>query len=206
MPGIDGFAAAKAIKNSEGLNVKVLIIALTANILATEEISNSSMDDFLAKPFKITDLSEKITLHLPGKKTSRQKGEICDADCNGRQTAVLNSSTLKMLIDLGDPGCEHQFLNELIETFEEETPQIVKNLLDALDMNDAKNIEHYSHKLKGFSSNLGAQSLASVCEHVERNCDNLSSDERKISALQIQQQHQLSIEKLNADWKLLAAS
>ncbi len=62
MPEMNGFDATKKIRDpaSRVLNHKVHIIALTANAMKgdREKCLESGMDDFLAKPVKLQDLSD----------------------------------------------------------------------------------------------------------------------------------------------------
>jgi CheY-like chemotaxis protein len=63
MPGMDGFEATRRIRNGEGRTPRsVPIVALTANAFEgdREACRSAGMDDFMAKPFKATELVELI--------------------------------------------------------------------------------------------------------------------------------------------------
>jgi CheY-like chemotaxis protein len=63
MPGMDGFEATRRIRNGDGRTPRsVPIIALTANALEAdrEACQSAGMDDFVAKPFKATELVRLI--------------------------------------------------------------------------------------------------------------------------------------------------
>jgi CheY-like chemotaxis protein len=62
MPGMDGMAAARAIRANATLNRATPIVALSANVLPTHvrECLAAGMDDHAAKPIDPADLLEKI--------------------------------------------------------------------------------------------------------------------------------------------------
>ena len=73
MPGVDGYEATAAIKNSMG-NDYVPIIFLTA-LSSEESLSNaleSGGDDFISKPFNINILESKIHAHLRIRELTQQ--------------------------------------------------------------------------------------------------------------------------------------
>ncbi|MEZ4742562.1 MAG: ATP-binding protein [Bdellovibrionota bacterium] len=66
MPVVDGYEAAKVIRNLGGHYQKIPIIAVTANALKSERIKSDDamMDDHLAKPITIESLKETLEEHL----------------------------------------------------------------------------------------------------------------------------------------------
>ena len=64
MPIMDGIEASKIIRN---LDSNIPIIALTANVLAihVQQISDSGMNDYLAKPIEIEKLYKLLYEYLP---------------------------------------------------------------------------------------------------------------------------------------------
>jgi len=69
MPKVDGYAATRRIRESEGMNGKarVPIVALTANALSgdREKCLRAGMDDYLAKPYTANQLHGKLLSWLP---------------------------------------------------------------------------------------------------------------------------------------------
>ena len=66
---VDGYAATRRIRESEGMNGKarVPIVALTANALSgdREKCLRAGMDDYLAKPYTANQLHGKLLSWLP---------------------------------------------------------------------------------------------------------------------------------------------
>jgi len=62
MPGMDGYAAAAAIRAQEPAGTRTPIVAVTANALSgeRERCLAHGMDDYVAKPFKQEVLGEVL--------------------------------------------------------------------------------------------------------------------------------------------------
>ena len=80
MPEMDGINAAQLIRKTLAADHdknKVVIIAVTAGVFPAEreEIAATGMDDFIAKPFKISEVFNKIEQHM-GIKFKRLPREI----------------------------------------------------------------------------------------------------------------------------------
>ncbi len=77
MPKMDGFEATKIIRSNPELNA-IPILALTALAMKedVEKIESFEFDDFLLKPFHITDLIDKIKPLMANTATSHEPGTI----------------------------------------------------------------------------------------------------------------------------------
>jgi len=66
MPVMDGFEAARQIRNMGGHYSEAPIIALTANVMldAREKVFQVGMNDYVSKPFDPTELYQKIARHI----------------------------------------------------------------------------------------------------------------------------------------------
>ena len=67
MPNMDGIEATKILRESDGINSKTPIIALTANALQgmKEMFLNNGFDDFVAKPIDLNSLNVCLRYWLP---------------------------------------------------------------------------------------------------------------------------------------------
>ena len=82
MPVMDGYQATGHIRSSENSDQRLPIIALTANAMAgdAEKCYDAGMDDYLAKPFVIESLEEKLTKWLSQPSETPFLHDTADAD------------------------------------------------------------------------------------------------------------------------------
>jgi CheY-like chemotaxis protein len=74
MPDMNGYQAAAQIRQREGPDRRVLIIALTAEAIAgcREQCLNAGMDDFIAKPVQFDDFVAALNKWAPVAATAQQ--------------------------------------------------------------------------------------------------------------------------------------
>ncbi len=80
---------------------------------------------------------------------------------------VLDPDVIQGLRELDDPGAP-SLLAELVEIFLNDAPARLAALEAALTSGDAQQLERVAHALKGSCGNLGAKSLAGVCQQIEQ--------------------------------------
>ncbi len=180
MPVMCGLEATKKIRESQGKKSFVPIIALTANSYSQDQkdCKDAGMDYFLTKPLKFEELSKAIDFITQGQKETQKATKPSDTIGIKKKLIkipVLEEKTLFQLQSL-DSADDGGFLQELIDLFIQQAPDIVASIKTSLQNKDSKSLEHFAHKLKGFSRNLGVEKLATVCEFLEKDPDELLSD------------------------------
>ena len=101
MPEMDGYAATREIRCREGLNQRVPIVAMTAEVLVgcRQQCLAAGMDDHLPKPVKMELLFEALRKWIPAKRagTNREADLVRQKFCNtipgGIATAVSTTSS-----------------------------------------------------------------------------------------------------------------
>lgn len=78
---------------------------------------------------------------------------------------VIDSATLNELVEMvmGDKA----FLDELIDTYFEDSPKLLTGLRTALLTNDAGEFTRKAHSLKSNSAGFGAKKLSNLCKELE---------------------------------------
>jgi CheY-like chemotaxis protein len=146
MPVMDGFTAARRIRESErqkGRGKRLPIIALTANVMSEdrENCIAAGMDAHLGKPIEPAQL----------------------IDCLGR---YLKPHLVRPEVDLGAlrdlTGGDIEFERELVDTFISSGDQCLAEILSALQVSDFDTIGKRAHSLKGASANIHAPGLAAA--------------------------------------------
>ncbi|MBC7531660.1 MAG: Hpt domain-containing protein [Oligoflexus sp.] len=118
-----------------------------------------------------------------------------------RDVAVLDGDILSVLRSLERPGDSVSFLDDVIDSFVEETPGILDSLVEAIRLNGLASILHYSHQLKGFSGNIGVSRLSSLCEAIEDHASALEEYDSDEICILLTQAYTNAIQELENDWK-----
>lgn len=118
-----------------------------------------------------------------------------------REVAILDAETLAALRELERPGDPVSFLDDVIDAFVTETPDIIESLIGAIGRDDRSSIVYLSHQLKGLSGNIGVTRLAAVCEVIEGHADGLWEHEADEVSKLLSQAYAEAIRELEEDWK-----
>jgi two-component system sensor histidine kinase/response regulator len=163
MPGVDGFAATREIREREGGAAGVPIVALTANALRgdRERCLAAGMDDYLAKPAELASLREVLNRHARAARMASKTGAAA-----GRHPSPVDADALSSLKALeGDgPG----FLAEVVREFDEGFRQRLGDMQLAARENDGAALRGAAHFVKGSAGIVGAEGMASLCHRLER--------------------------------------
>ncbi len=159
MPLLDGYHAAKQIR--EELNSKVPIIAMTANIMANEreKCLSYGMNDYLSKPFKEIDLYNIVNLYIGNKtQSANQTSKLADSENKG----IINQDHLNTL-----SRGNKTFIKEIIAIFLEQNPIELNELEIAIQSKDYPTIKAISHKMKTSVGFIGINQLLPELASIE---------------------------------------
>jgi CheY-like chemotaxis protein len=162
MPQMDGFETTARIRSRADDKALIPIIAVTASGGAGErdKCLQAGMDDFLLKPFRKEELSEKITKWLPSAAPSKPSGKS-----SGALSATGDNvrSGLKQLEE--DYGKE--MVMKIVEMFIPDAEVRLAKITEAIEQQDFKALEEAAHALKSGAANIGAREMAQLCERLE---------------------------------------
>jgi two-component system sensor histidine kinase/response regulator len=168
MPVMDGYDATRAIRDQEPESRRIPIIALTASATQgdRERCLDAGMDDFLTKPVDVPALKAAIE-----RCTSRSDMPRRDVDgtavgqATPTEVPLLDPARLQMLIDL-EPD-ESSLLNRAVASFVGRSPEVLREIGDALRRGAAADVTQVAHKLKGSALNLGVPRVAALCAELQ---------------------------------------
>ncbi|MBR9976861.1 MAG: response regulator [Bacteroidetes bacterium] len=163
MPEMDGLEAAKHIRDDMPVDRQPLIIAVTANVTKEDRARclDAGMQDYITKPIRLDVVQETILRLGKGSKRERtpgsekQEGEV-----------LLNRETIETLHSLAEGGQESIFA-EMLSILEVQTPDLIERMSEAAKAGDRELAQRSAHTLKGSALNLGAESLAEICQRME---------------------------------------
>jgi PAS domain S-box-containing protein len=157
MPEMDGYKAAAWIRQREGPERRIPIIALTATVGQgeRERCLAAGMDDYLGKPARLQTLDSTLRKWIP-----RMEDRPSPADV----ASVLPAEhPLRMLERQG----RVELVVEIIDLFLETTPQRLEQMREARLKGDTKELFSLAHSLKGAAVQLGAWAMAELCHKIQ---------------------------------------
>jgi len=168
MPVMDGYEATRAIRLMDSHMRDAPIVALTANATKTdvEKCLSSGMNDYLSKPFTPDDLYRKIFHDL---KIRTKKNEAVKK-ASPEKKASFDLAYLRSVSDNNK-----EFLQEMIQTFVESIPPVLKEMKVCLAEKNWKKLSKLAHQIKPSFSLMGIESLRKTVFFIEENAGEKSN-------------------------------
>jgi CheY-like chemotaxis protein len=155
MPEMDGFETTRRIRQAEIRSGQhVPIVALTANAAQGDREASraAGMDDFIAKPVSLSDMEQVIGRWIVVDNITPQ---------------IIDKRELNDLRELAAPD-NPNFLKQLVDSFLADSTDLLSNLRQAIDQQDAKEAFRAAHTLKSSSAMYGAHRLADLSKQLEK--------------------------------------
>jgi two-component system sensor histidine kinase/response regulator len=160
MPEMDGLEAAQVIRQRErGSDQHTRIIAMTAHAMTgdRDRCLAAGMDDYLSKPVRIHELSEKL------------------ADVLGTKVGESTAPSVTALedpIDWADAleaaGADRSLLQVVIDAFFEESEPLMQQIRDGVGLRDEASLKKAAHTLKGMLLSVGVRRESTLVFNLER--------------------------------------
>ncbi|MGQ9557761.1 MAG: ATP-binding protein [Desulfurispora sp.] len=193
MPVLDGLSAARLIREQEGkTGRRIPVLAVTAMALPGErqKCREAGMDDCIVKPFRATELAERLGRLLND--ACREKAGSCLAGAEGGEaTACRSGEGRQMMMDgwpkvveqgsknraagavIDWPGVwdmvdgDAQILAQVFRLAREHLPSQLQAVRQALAGGAVQELSRAAHKLKGALGNIGARRAACLAGRLE---------------------------------------
>lgn len=164
MPVMDGYEASRRIHelwkngNRPFDSPRPWIIAMTANALQgdRELALEAGADDYVSKPVYLNEL--QMVLARAGHALKNQHGDAVPSSRNNE--AKLNQAYLQGLLNLPDG-------KSLIAAYLEQSPNMLEQLRQAVQSQNARELKDAAHALKGSSLYVGAEDIADFAKALE---------------------------------------
>ena len=158
MPEMDGFEATREIRKLEKQSCgHIPVIAMTAYATEgdRERCLAAGMDAYVTKPISASKLFKAIEVLIAPEEsaqpTDEQKGDSLNKD--GLMKSFEN---------------DHSLLQELVEIFISDYPQMLASLRKSLQATDSKTFSRTAHSLKGMLRNFEAEVAADTAFDLEK--------------------------------------
>lgn len=170
MPGMDGFAAARAIREWEaGQPARIPIVALTADSSEgiREQCLLAGMDAYIAKPFTREALGQVLQTWLPG----REPGSADDIprSAGGEGDRWPSETALVGFEQTGraETGPGGQRFGQMASLLREEAPKLLDKLERAAQRDDFDAVRLAAQMLKTSCAHIGAAHLSERAARLE---------------------------------------
>jgi len=162
MPGMDGFAATRAIRAAEarcGRHTRIIAMTATASETDRAACLAAGMDGYLAKPVTLDRLREALI-------RSTDRRDASAASVPIPQEPAYEDLNSNHLVDIfnGSVAAANAFLRSALP----ELSSLVRTLSGS-DTRDER--ARIAHELKGVAANLGAQRLANAASALQHNLE-----------------------------------
>ncbi|WP_233440427.1 ATP-binding protein [Modicisalibacter coralii] len=173
MPGMDGIAATRRIRQLAGAAGQVPIVAMTAGALEGEKSRAlaAGMDGYLTKPILPDQLERLLRRYL---------GDAASAPTESAGAEAANDVLVdRHLLAEFERSLGREGLEELVQLFRAQVPERLARLDAALMAGDDDALRRQAHLLKGESSGLGLRRVAALAGALERQVAQLGEAARR---------------------------
>ncbi|MFG6414466.1 ATP-binding protein [Roseateles sp. DC23W] len=197
MPGMDGYAATRAIRALPDGRGRLPIVALTANATADDRArcQHAGMDGFVAKPFALATLAAALAPWLAAGTGPAQAAVVPAPLPAGR--ARIASATIATLIELDEAGGS-SLLREVVSGFLDAAGPGLVALHTALLQDRPQDAARLAHTLKSTAGNAGALELSRLFGEIERSARSADPRSARPWLDQARQEHAQVQVELNA--------
>jgi signal transduction histidine kinase/CheY-like chemotaxis protein/HPt (histidine-containing phosphotransfer) domain-containing protein len=166
MPELDGYAAARALRQLGPAAASLPIIGLTASVLPEDRslALAAGMNDILAKPFEPAALYARLA-HFTGRLPAEAGTSPTAAQPAPASAAPALHPSWQQLEELS--GGNENFISQIVNTFLTEAPALEQVLLAAYP-HDLSAVAATAHKLKGQVAYFGVPGLHAQLDELER--------------------------------------
>jgi CheY-like chemotaxis protein len=162
MPQMDGFETTARIRSRSDHKALIPIIAVTASGGAgeREKCLQAGMDDFLLKPFRKEELSDRITKWLSPASHSEPAGK-------SSETSSVHADDVRSGLKQLEEDYDKEMVTKIVEMFIPDAEARLAQIDQAIKQEDSRALEEAAHSLKGAAANIGAGGMAQLCAQLE---------------------------------------
>jgi CheY-like chemotaxis protein len=180
MPEMDGLQATGLIRSEFPPDRQPYIIAMTANALPQDRDAclGAGMDDYISKPFQVTELVRALRQSRRGDLSKRTANEYQGSEMEQTHEQPQREHLVSLDVAVLDPEALNRLratlgrqasalLPMLIDSFFHDAIELQRNAQQALKEHRAEDLRRAAHTLKSNARNFGGRELAQLCQELE---------------------------------------
>ncbi|MEM1059443.1 MAG: response regulator [Verrucomicrobiota bacterium] len=195
MPVRDGLDTTRELRRRLPAPRQPWIIAMTADVSEKDRrtCQEAGMNDFLPKPLCVDDLRHALERadHAAADGAAPATAEVSGHDVAAPTQPLPENLELRRLSELKKVLGEKE-VRSLAQLYIQDTAELIKKMAQAVQDQDAPQVHHWAHRIKGASANVGANVVRLHAEQLEA--------EAKAGNLQLGLQRQQDVARAFQDW------
>ncbi|MCL1823492.1 MAG: ATP-binding protein, partial [Oscillospiraceae bacterium] len=174
MPEMSGTETAHRIRDAGGSNRSLPIIALTVNTVIgiKDLLIKEGMNDFLAKPIIIDEMTDILRKWLPKEKRIQKTVMTDEHDFVKEENRVIKAAEMIAALDvksgLTNVAGKEKVYEKSLKLLSEKIPKMITTMEDALNDNNIGDFTIHVHGLKSSLAVVGANSLSKTAFTLEK--------------------------------------
>lgn len=174
MPGMNGFEATKAIRQLPSGNDVPIVAMTAAAMLADREATKAvGMNDFVAKPIDVSELSAALQRWIPPRESAAGESSwYLSPPIAPAEAAPFELPGFDLAGPLRRMGGNWALLRNVLRGFVRDFPNAPDDLRQCLADDQLDDARRLVHTVKGLASSIGAQALLNASLSLEQAMDN----------------------------------
>lgn len=177
MPIMDGVTATQTIRNSDGINCRTPVIAISANCQddMQSRFQEAGINSFLEKPYTLAQLKLALAdfnIHQQGNPEMQNNQQLPTSPVNTTPASQPEENPKAALIDVDllqelEDALDREGAVEIIETCLEEISELCNDYETRENQIDEAEKRRIAHKIRGCASSACANALSLIAERIE---------------------------------------